>query len=116
MSLRYMLYKTDCFRDAVRRVAAYYMDHASLKVADQFLTAVQNGITHIETFPHMPPRYTPPPGFEDLSQFDYRMINLMQFSSFPYVIYYEIDSPRLILHAIYHHAQDRARFWDTFGS
>lgn len=108
------LQTTDYFRNNIRRIADYYAENASQKIADRFLQSVGKGIDQISIFPFMPVRYRLPTGYGDLSVFDYRTVNLMHFSSFPYIIFYEIRTDKIIVQAIYHHSQNRNKLWDLF--
>lgn len=95
------------FYTLVSEANDYYNANAGYSIADQFMSAVQIGLNRIEENPYCGARYTPPPGFKILKKLHYRTLNLASFSSFPYIIYYEIEAKRIVVHVIYHHSRNR---------
>ncbi len=98
------------FKQLLESAADYYMRHAGTDVATSLLDAVEQAVGYIAENPRASMRYIPPEGFPEFESLHYRVFNLRSSSPFPYSIYYETDKESIVIHALYHHSQNREAY------
>lgn len=110
MTKRFTLFVSQHFRQLLESSADFYARTVSTKIAEDFLDAVAQAINYIVENPHANIRYIPPEGFPELEKLNYRVFNLNILSPFLYSIYYEVEKETIVIHALYHHSQNREAY------
>ncbi len=82
-----------------------YKTRAGLKIAEQFITSVEEALNFIQKNPYACVSYYIGEGYDDLQKYEFRKWNL---ADFPYLVLFRINKHNILIEAIYAHKMNIA--------